>query len=173
MCDWQIEFIVKGRIEKIYHFDFIENFGITNSFNYIGLIFVVLLLIPNIVWAIKTQENRQGYKNKTVEVLEQIGRFGSMIFMVINIPLTFFGFYFDVGYIVYITVNSFFILAYYLAWLVFWKKDSIRKVLFLSIIPSALFIFSGIMITSIPLMIFGILFAVFHIFLSIKNSLQK
>ena len=45
--------------------------------NYWGLIFVILILIPNIVFAITCKdgfENR--YQNKLVEILEQIGRFG-------------------------------------------------------------------------------------------------
>ncbi len=45
--------------------------------NYWGLIFVILILIPNIVFAITCKdgfENR--YQNKLVESLEQIGRVG-------------------------------------------------------------------------------------------------
>lgn len=45
--------------------------------NYWGLIFVVAILIPNIVFAITYKdgfENR--YHNKLVGLLEQIGRFG-------------------------------------------------------------------------------------------------
>ena len=45
--------------------------------NYWGLIFVIVILIPNIVFAITCKdgfENR--YQNKLVESLEQIGRFG-------------------------------------------------------------------------------------------------
>lgn len=45
--------------------------------NYWGLIFIVVILIPNIVFAITCKdgfENR--YQNKLVGYLEQIGRFG-------------------------------------------------------------------------------------------------
>ena len=125
-------------------------------FNYIGLVFVVLLLIPNIVFAIKNKK-------------EQIGRYGSMLFMIFNIPYTFWGFYFAYAQIVYIAINSALMLAYYIFWIIFWKKDCLTKSLLLSIIPSILFTFSGIMVASVPLIIFAIIFAIFHIWISAKN----
>lgn len=139
-------------------------------FNYIGLIFVILLLIPNIISAIKNK-NEQTYKsNKVSEIFEQVGRYGSMIFMVFNIPYTTFGYYFACGQVVYIAINSALIVAYFLFWIVFWEKDCLAKSLSLSIIPSILFIISGILIVNIPLIAFAILFAVFHIMISVKKN---
>ena len=57
--------------------------------NYWGLIFVIVILIPNIVFAITCKdgfENR--YQNKLVEFLEQIGRFGCFFSMFLIIPFT-------------------------------------------------------------------------------------
>ena len=55
--------------------------------NIFGLVFMVIIMIPNVVFALKCRdgfENRQ--KNKIIEVLEQVGRYGCFAFMVINIP---------------------------------------------------------------------------------------
>ena len=43
------------------------------------------------------------------------------------------------------------------------------KALLLSIIPSGIFVFSGVIIVSIPLLVFSALFAVTHILISVKN----
>lgn len=138
-------------------------------FNYIGLIFFVLLLIPNIIFAIKNRNKQIQLNNRTLEIYEQIGRYGSMIFMVFNIPYTTFGYYFTCGQNVYIAINAVLIFAYYLFWIIFWKKDCLAKSLLLSIIPSILFIFSGIIMANILLIAFAIVFAIFHIWISIKN----
>ena len=71
-----------------------------NLFNIYGLIFIVIIMIPNIVFALKCKDGFVNkYNNKFVEFSEQIGRFGSFIFMIFNIPKTYFGFYFNNGLI--------------------------------------------------------------------------
>lgn len=140
-------------------------------FNYYGLIFVTVLLIPNIVYAIKNKDGFNGnYHNKTAEVFEQIGRYARFILMVFNIPYTFIGFWFFYGLTVYLVVNSVLVFAYCLIWIILWKNSGRVKALLLSIIPSIMFIFSGVMIASIPLFLFSIIFAVCHILISVKNS---
>ena len=62
--------------------------------NYWGLIFIIVILIPNIVFAITCKdgfENR--YKNKLVGFLEQIARFGCFICMFLVIPSMSKGYY--------------------------------------------------------------------------------
>lgn len=140
-----------------------------NWFNYIGLIFVVLLLIPNIIFAIKNKTGQKQTTNKVIEVFEQIGRYGSMIFMAFNIPYTYFGFYFDCGWLLYIVIDSLLLTAYYLSWIIFWKKDTLTKSLLLSIIPSTLFVMSGILLANIPLIVFSVIFTAFHISISVKR----
>lgn len=138
-------------------------------FNYIGLIFVVLLLIPNIIFAIKTNSEENKQYSKMLVIFEQVGRYGSMLFMVFNIPYITFGFYFQYAQIVYIGINSALLLAYYISWIVFWKKDCLAKKLSLSIIPSCSFIISGILLANIPLTVFAIIFAICHITISVKS----
>lgn len=42
----------------------------------------------------------------------------------------------------------------------------------LSVLPSAVFLFSGILLANIPLIAFAVLFAINHILLSYKNSVS-
>lgn len=140
-------------------------------FNYHGLIFVAVLLIPNIIYAFKNKGGFNGnYHNKTAEVFEQTGRYACFILMIFNITYTFIGFWFSYGLTVYLVTNSVLVFAYCLIWIILWKNSGRVKALLLSIIPSLMFIFSGVTIASIPLFLFSIIFAVSHILISVKNS---
>ncbi len=140
-------------------------------FNYYGLIFIVLIMLPNIVYSIKNKNSAlNNYTNKIAEIFEQIGRYACMAFMIFNIPYTWFGFYFNYANIVYIAVNSALVTAYCIIWIILWNRDGMLKSLLLSILPSLVFIFSGVITASIPLIIFAIIFAVTHILISVKNT---
>lgn len=57
-----------------------------NWFNYYGLIIMVLIMVPNIVYAIKHKnDNCESYNNKLTILFEQIGRYGCFVFMILNI----------------------------------------------------------------------------------------
>lgn len=139
-------------------------------FNYYGLAAVVAILLPNIIYALSHRDGfGNKYSNKTVEVLEQIGRYGCMCFMVFNVPYTYFNFWFDNALVVYLSVNGALCLAYLICWIALWNKNSKSKALSLSVLPSVIFVFSGIVLVNIPLIAFAVLFAVNHILLSYKN----
>ena len=140
-------------------------------FNYYGLIFIAIIMIPNIIFAIKHKDGfANTYKNKAVEVMEQIGRYACFLLMIFNIPHTYFNFWFDCALIVYLTVNGILCLLYLIFWVICWNKNGKLKTLSLSAIPSAIFLFSGIVLANIPLIAFAILFGINHILLSYKNT---
>lgn len=139
--------------------------------NLYGLSFMAIIMIPNIVYAIKCRDgfgNR--WQNKTVETLEQIGRFGCFGFMFINIPGTWFGWWSDEAFAVYLIVDSVLVFSYCILWIVLWKKNNLLRALALSIIPSVVFLFSALMSRSILLTVSALLFAPMHILISIKNT---
>ena len=62
-------------------------------FNLTGLIFVVVLLIPNMIYAVTNKDGFAGeFHNKLVETGEQIGRFGCFILMFIQLPFVTLGY---------------------------------------------------------------------------------
>ena len=143
-------------------------------FNYWGLIFVIIILIPNIVFAVTCKDGfANRYHNKMVETFEQIGRFGCFFSMFITIPFMCKGYWFKYGEIFYLILGIIFVVLYCLGWLIFWKEDSVRKSLYLSLIPSVLFIESGITSGNILLLIFALFFAPCHILISYKNAVLK
>jgi len=139
--------------------------------NVFGLVFIVVIMIPNIVFAIKCKHNAEsGYKNKAAETIEQIGRFGCFGFMIFNIPGTCFGWWFDGALIVYLILNILLIVFYCTMWIICWKKNCVFRALALSIIPSIMFLLSGILERSILLVFSALLFAPVHILISYKSA---
>ena len=140
-------------------------------FNIFGLIFIVVILIPNIIFATKWKDGFDiKWKNKYVEVMEQVGRFGCFGFMIINIPGTWFGWWSDEAFALYLIVDGILVTIYCATWIIYFKKSSVFRALALSIIPSILFLFSGIMSRSVLLIIATVLFAPSHILISYRNA---
>ena len=139
--------------------------------NIFGLVFIAIIMIPNIVFAIKCKDGFENkWNNKSVEIVEQIGRFGCFGFMVINFPGTWFGWWSDNAFSIYLIVNMVLIILYCGIWMICFRKNTVFRALALSIIPSVIFLFSGIMSRSILLIITSLLFAPAHILISYKNA---
>lgn len=139
--------------------------------NIFGLVFMVIIMIPNVIFALKCKDGFENkWENKFIEALEQIGRYGCFAFMVINIPKTWFGWASDEAFALYLIVDAVLIIAYCVIWAVSFKKNSVFRALSLSMIPSAIFLFSGIMSRSVLLMISALIFAPCHILISYKNA---
>lgn len=140
-------------------------------FNIFGLVFIAIIMIPNIAFAIKCKDGFENKRNnKFVETIEQIGRFGCFGFMIINIPGTCFGWWSDEAFALYLIVDIILVAIYCTIWIICFKKSSIFRALALSILPSVLFLFSGIMSRSVLLIIASILFAPSHIMISYRNA---
>ena len=138
--------------------------------NVSGLVMVAVIMIPNILFAMKCKDGFVNkWNNKSVETVEQIGRFGCFGFMIINIPGTWFGWWSDEAFAVYLVVDAVLVTLYCVIWAVCFRKSSVFRALALSIIPSVLFLFSGIMSRSILLTIAAVLFAPSHILISYQN----
>ena len=139
--------------------------------NVFGLIFMAVILIPNILFAVKCKDGFENkWKNRTVETVEQIGRFGCFGFMIFNIPGTWFGWWSDEAFAVWLVVDALLVGLYCLVWIVCFRKSSVFRALALSILPSVLFLFSGIMTRSVLLTISALLFAPAHIAISWQNA---
>lgn len=143
-------------------------------FNPYGLIFMTLIMIPNIVFAIKCKKGFENtWHNKKAQISEQIGRYGCFATMIFNVPFTTFGFSSDEAFAIYLIVNTALTLLYCIIWVICFKKSGVFRALSLSIIPSAIFLFSGILSHSVLLIISAIIFAPSHILISYKNAAEK
>lgn len=140
-------------------------------FNLTGLIFVVVLLIPNIIYGATNKDGFAGeFHNKFVETGEQIGRFGCFILMFIQPSFVTLGYIYDGAQALYLILGIVLLALYCGGWIVFRKGNSIAKALTLSILPSVLFLESGILTLNIPLIVLSVVFAICHITISYKNT---
>ncbi|MCI5746038.1 MAG: hypothetical protein MR270_07145 [Erysipelotrichaceae bacterium] len=140
-------------------------------FNIYGFIFICIIMIPNVIFAIKCKDGFENKcNNKFVEIIEQIGRFCCLVFMIINIPKTYFGWWSDEIFAIYLIINIILVIFYCLIWIIYFKKNGVLKALALSIIPSIIFLFSGITSRSILLILSSIIFAPSHIMISYCNA---
>lgn len=140
-------------------------------FNVFGFILIAILMVPNMVYFTKRRkETPHKWNNKIVEIIEQIGRIGCTFFMIINIPGLWSGWGSGELLTIYLIVNTGFVVAYCLIWTMGFNRNSVSAVLALSGIPSALFLFSGIAIRYVPLIVAALIFAPSHILISYKNA---
>ena len=131
---------------------------------------VVLVLIPNIVYAARNKDEKNLCPNKLMNVIEQAGRYGCIIFMWLPLFVWEFGFNSVLEMILYVVLNSALIIAYIILFAVYLKKKNAPLALILAIIPSCIFLLSGILLRHRLLVCFAVLFAAGHIYVTKKNA---
>jgi hypothetical protein len=135
-----------------------------------GLIIMAIVMIPNVLFAIKEKNFESKYHNKAVEIIEQIGRFGSMGLMIFNIPLLEFSYWFNAGKIVYMALTGVLAVLYCFVWFLYFSKSTMEKAMSLAIIPTIIFLSSGIIQGKVLLIITAILFGIGHIVITYNNN---
>ncbi|MGN0822778.1 MAG: hypothetical protein ACI4NG_03300 [Candidatus Gallimonas sp.] len=131
-------------------------------------------MIPNILCAAFDKSAfENAFRHKALETIEQIGRYACFGFMIFNVPFTYFGFWFQNALTVYLTMNGIFVTLYLSGWIVFRKNNAVLMAVWLSALPMVIFLFSGIIVLSVPLILASVLFGVGHIAISYQNSFAK
>jgi len=138
--------------------------------NIYGLIIMIIIMLPNAVFAMKTKNLESKYHNKTVEAIEQIGRFGSMFLMVFKVPLLEYGYWFDNANIVYMVLIGALTLLYCFVWILYFRQSSIAKAMALAILPTIIFLSSGIILSQVLLIVTALLFGIGHITITYNNN---
>lgn len=139
-------------------------------FNWYGTVIVAFLMVPNLFFLMKQKEqSHKAYRNLKLEIPEQIGRIGCIIFMMLQIPYACRGVWLANGWIVYCVGNGILLAAYVAFWILCWNRYPRFRALSLSILPSVLFLWSGILTANLPLLATVLLFAPTHIAINWKT----
>ena len=146
--------------------------GTKSIINIFGLIIVLLILVPNIIYAIRVKDQENKCQNKIMNILEQIGRYGCMFLMVFNIGVFELGFISAATVLAYLFGNLILLVSYLVIWVLYFKKPEYLKQIALAVIPTSIFILSGITSLHILLIIFGIIFGVGHIYVTMQNRID-
>ncbi len=140
-------------------------FGWINIF---GTVILIIMLIPNIIYALKERNVEYKYENKVVNILEQVGRYFSMFFLIFPIGVS--GFSSVTFMLIYLICNSIFLLVYVIIWCFYLKSPSLNKSLILSILPTLIFLISGVALNHWLLIISSLIFGSTHIYITYKNN---
>lgn len=135
--------------------------------NLFGAIIVVLIMIPNIIYVIKNkEENVEIALPKLIVILEQIGRYACIALMWLPLLVWKFGFESLTDFHVYVITNAVLILLYYLFWITYSKEKTLTTGLCLAIIPTMIFLISGLLLRHWLLVLFACVFGIAHIWIT-------
>lgn len=140
-----------------------------NWINVFGAIIVVIILIPNIIYGLRNRGIKNLCTNKVMNVLEQVGRYACMFLLIFNIGLLEFGYPFLGAFVAYFLGNAALLTAYIIFWIFYSKKKSMFRAMALAVIPAAVFMLSAITLLHVLLIVFAIIFAVAHCYVTYVN----
>lgn len=169
-----------------------------NPINWFGLISVLLILLPNLIFAVKCRGQKNLCTDKLLNILEQVGRYGSMLFMVVYVGTQDgFGFGSVFGFLAYGIGNICLILSYWCVWGAYFKatgifrkkksgeasavflagEEQVKRIAgvkyALAILPGILFLLDGVTLVHIPLIICALLFLIGHIAVTHQNVIKS
>ena len=137
--------------------------------NGIGALIVILMLVPNIVYAIKNKDEKNLCTNRFMNIIEQIGRYACVVLMWFPLLVWIFDFVGNVEMVLYLAGNGILLASYWIAFGIYMKRTTRGLALALAIIPTCMFLISGILLRHWLLVGFAVVFAVGHIYVTLKN----
>ncbi len=144
-------------------------FGWINLF---GGVIVLLMLIPNIVYALKNRDEKNLYANRVMNAMEQVGRYGCIVLMWLPLLVWKFGFGSVPEMLLYFQGNGALLVAYWLVFARYMREKTARRALALAVLPACIFLLSGLLLRHWLLAGFALLFAVGHICVTVKHAGQ-
>lgn len=142
-------------------------FGWINIF---GAVIVILMLIPNIVYAITNKGEKNLCENQLMNFFEQIGRYACIVLMWLPFFVWKFGFASVLEMMIYMVGNGLLLMAYWITFAIYMRRKNTGLAITLAIIPSCIFLLSGILLRHWLLVGFAVIFAVGHFYVSKKNA---
>ena len=152
-------------------------FGMINLF---GFVIIGILLVPNIIYAIwfddkkSSRNNKSGSKNssKKMILIEQVGRYASMLLMVFPLGVWKFGFDNVFGAVVYLCGNGMLLVAYWVVWAFYIRKPSLQRACMLAVLPVIIFLISCLTLHHYLLVVAAVLFGIGHFYVTYQNHIE-
>lgn len=127
-----------------------------------GLIIVALLLLPNIIFTVKKQTTTGCYVKGWVDHIEKVTRITTMLLMIFQLGVSEEGFHSFFAFSVYFVGNIALVAAYWVIWLSYKKKQTLRRRLILVEIPCVVYLLCAMTLQHWLLLISAIIFSVSH-----------
>ena len=141
-------------------------FGWINVF---GAVIVILMLIPNIIYALKNKDEKNNCANQFMNVIEQIGRYACIVLMWLPLLVWKFGFSSVFELLLYLVGNGCLLAAYWFVYAGYLKRKTWKRALALAVLPTCIFLISGLLLRHWLLAGFAVLFGIGHIYVTQKN----
>lgn len=131
--------------------------------NLYGGVIVLVMLAPNIIHAFTNKGTDNKCTNKRLILAEQIGRYGCIILMWLPLLIWKFAFPGAEWLLFYLLGNGVMLLVYLVIWILYFKRKSPKKAMALAILPTGIFLFSGLLLHHWLLVAFSVIFGIAHI----------
>lgn len=142
-------------------------FGWNNLF---GAAIVVIMLIPNLIFARKHTGQKNLCTNRAMNLMEQIGRYGCFILMWLPLVVGEFGFAGIPAFLIYVIGNGILLFVYLILWAFYFKNSSVKTAMALAVVPVCIFLLSGLLLRHWLLSASAVLFGVGHIYVTKVNQ---
>ncbi len=104
-----------------------------------------------------------------MNVIEQIGRYACIILMWMPLLIWKFGFSSVFEMILYLMGNGCLLAAYWIIFISYLRRKTRKRALALAVLPTCIFLLSGLLLHHWLLVIFALLFGIGHIYVTQKN----
>ena len=135
-----------------------------------GAVIVILMLIPNIVYALRNPGEKNNCMSKIMNAIEQIGRYACIVLMWLPLLVWKFGFPSVFEMLLYLFGNGFLLVLYWAVYAAFLKRKTGKRALALAVIPACIFLMSGLLLRHWLLVVSAVLFGIGHIYVTRKNA---
>ena len=137
--------------------------------NLIGAAIVIIMLIPNIIFAVRYKDMENKCHNRFMNILEQVGRYTCFILMWMPLFVWKFGFASIAELFIYVLGNGALLMAYLIVWVFYFKKPTLAIAMSLAIIPTVIFFLSGVLLRHWFLVAGAVLFGIGHLYVTYEN----
>ena len=139
------------------------------EFNWINIfngIIVVLMLIPNIIYAVKNNDKSHNKSGTAARVIEQISRYACIFLMIFPIFVWEFGFSPLEYMFLYLIGNVILLVMYFVVWGLYFKSKTKGRALALAIIPALIFMNSAVCVKHWALLAVAAVFVISHVYVT-------
>ena len=138
--------------------------------NLCGAVIVAVMMIPNIVYAVRHKGRKNLCANRFMNLLEQVGRYACVVLMWLPLLVWEFGFASAALMIVYCAGNGLLLGAYLIVFALYLRTETPRRAMILAVLPACVFLLSGLTLRHWLLAAFAALFAAGHIYVTKQNA---
>lgn len=143
-----------------------------NAINYFGAAIVILMLIPNAVYALRYHNIYNKCRSVLLIAVEQIGRYACIALMFFPLGVGKFGFDSNALFILYAVGNALLLAAYQIVFIFYGKRPSAKKAIVLAVLPTLIFLLCGLTLGHWLLAAAAVLFGAGHISMMYINNTE-